>query len=87
MCFVLLCSHRYGGDDKNVGSGRLELRKHDGSESYIDEGFLMENTGGRVFPLLFFLSFCLFVFLFCFLVRARVCVLRCFAARQLAGTA
>lgn len=36
---------RYGGDDKNVGSGRLELRKHDGSESYIDEGFLMENTG------------------------------------------
>ena len=28
-----------------MGSGRLELRKHDGSESYIDEGFLMENTG------------------------------------------
>lgn len=34
----------YGGDDKKFSSGRLELRKHDGSESYISEGFLMENT-------------------------------------------
>ena len=34
----------YGGDDKNIDSGRLELRRHDGSESIIDEGFLMENT-------------------------------------------
>lgn len=34
----------YGGDDKDPSSGRLELRRHDGSESYISEGFLMENT-------------------------------------------
>merc|ERR1719440_25139 len=34
----------FSGDDKNPGSGRLELRYHDGSESYVDEGFLMENT-------------------------------------------
>merc|ERR1740138_1662275 len=34
----------YGGDDKDPKSGRLELRKHDGSESYVSEGFLMENT-------------------------------------------
>merc|ERR1712166_1166381 len=34
----------YGGDDKNPSSGKLELRKHDGSESFISEGFLMENT-------------------------------------------
>lgn len=34
----------YGGDDKNPCSGRLELRKHDGSPSYVSEGFLMENT-------------------------------------------
>lgn len=34
----------YGGDDKNPDSGKLELRRHDGSESYISEGFLMENT-------------------------------------------
>ena len=37
----------YGGDDKNPSSGRLELRRHDGSESYISEGFLMENTEQR----------------------------------------
>ena len=30
----------FSGDDKNPGSGRLELRYHDGSESYVDEGFL-----------------------------------------------
>jgi ecotin len=35
----------YGGDDKNPASGRLELRKHDGSPPYVSEGFLMENTG------------------------------------------
>lgn len=34
----------YGGDDKKLGSGRLELRYHDGSPSKISEGFLMENT-------------------------------------------
>lgn len=34
----------YGGDDKNPGSGRLALRRYDGSPSTIDEGFLMENT-------------------------------------------
>ena len=34
----------YGGDDKDPTSGRLELRKLDCSESYISEGFLMENT-------------------------------------------
>jgi len=34
----------YDGDDKNPKSGRLELRRHDGSDSYISEGFLMENT-------------------------------------------
>ena len=34
----------YGGDDKNPESGRLELRRHDGTESYVSEGFLMENT-------------------------------------------
>ena len=34
----------YGGDDKKPSSGRLELRRHDGSESYLAEGFLMENT-------------------------------------------
>merc|ERR1719272_2101286 len=34
----------YGGDDKNVGSGKLELRYHSGEPSFIDEGFLMENT-------------------------------------------
>merc|ERR1711865_207344 len=34
----------YGGDDKNPSSGKLELRKHDGSDSCISEGFLMENT-------------------------------------------
>ena len=34
----------FGGDDKNPDSGRLELRKHDGSPSYVSEGFLMENT-------------------------------------------
>jgi len=34
----------YGGDDKKPGSGRLELRKHDGSPSHVSEGFLMENT-------------------------------------------
>jgi predicted dehydrogenase len=33
----------YGGDDKNPGSGQLELRRHDGT-SYVSEGFLMENT-------------------------------------------
>ena len=32
----------YGGDDKNPGSGRLELRLHDGT-SQVTEGFLMEN--------------------------------------------
>merc|ERR1719272_1828823 len=32
----------YGGDDKNPGSGRLELRLHDGT-SHVTEGFLMEN--------------------------------------------
>ena len=37
----------YGGDDKNPSSGRLELRRHDGSESHISEGFLMENTEQR----------------------------------------
>ena len=36
--------YRYGGDDKKVGSGRLELRYHDGSPSFISEGFVMENT-------------------------------------------
>ena len=35
----------YGGDDKNRASGRLELRRHDGSESTIAPGgFMMENT-------------------------------------------
>ena len=34
----------YSGDDKDPNSGRLELRRHDGTESYISEGFLMENT-------------------------------------------
>jgi len=34
----------YGGDDKDESSGRLELRRHDGTESFISEGFLMENT-------------------------------------------
>lgn len=35
----------YGGDDKNPASGRLELRRHDGSESTIAPGgFMMENT-------------------------------------------
>jgi predicted dehydrogenase len=34
----------YGGDDKNSNSGRLELRKHDGSASYVADGFEMENT-------------------------------------------
>jgi len=51
----------YGGDDKNVGSGRLELRKHDGSESYISEGFLMENTeaeGNGPESLLHFIKAC-----------------------------
>jgi len=33
----------YGGDDKKQSSGRLELRRHDGS-SHVSEGFLMENT-------------------------------------------
>jgi len=33
----------YGGDDKDPASGRLELRKHDGT-STVSEGFLMENT-------------------------------------------
>lgn len=33
----------YSGDDTKPESGRLELRKHDGSPSYISEGFLMEN--------------------------------------------
>ena len=33
----------YGGDDKHPGSGRLELRRHDGT-SHVTEGFLMENT-------------------------------------------
>lgn len=38
----------YGGDDKDPSSGRLELRKHDGSKSYIAEGgFLMENTAAE----------------------------------------
>ena len=54
---------RYGGDDKNVGSGRLELRYHDGSESYIDDGFLMENTGvptsRRLVCLTLYLSDCI----------------------------
>jgi len=34
----------YGGDDKNVASGKLELKKHDGSVITVDGGFLMENT-------------------------------------------
>ena len=34
----------YSGDDKNPNSGRLELCYHDGRPSYVDEGFLMENT-------------------------------------------
>jgi len=34
----------YGGDDGDPSSGRLELRKHDGTENYVSEGFLMENT-------------------------------------------
>jgi len=34
----------YGGDDKHQGSGKLELTKHDGSATYVSEGFLMENT-------------------------------------------
>merc|ERR1719282_280703 len=33
----------YSGDDEIPSSGRLELRKHDG-ETYVSEGFLMENT-------------------------------------------
>ena len=44
-----------------MGSGRLELRKHDGSESYIDEGFLMENTaaeGNGPESLLHFIAAC-----------------------------
>jgi predicted dehydrogenase len=34
----------FGGDDKHVESGRLELRYHDGRPSTIHEGFRMENT-------------------------------------------
>ena len=34
----------YGGDDKNEKSGKLELRYHSGEPSFVDEGFLMENT-------------------------------------------
>ena len=33
----------YGGDDRDPSSGRLELRRHDGTPSHISEGFLMEN--------------------------------------------
>ena len=51
----------YGGDDKNVSSGKLELKKHDGSEAYVSEGFLMENTeaeGNGPESLLHFIAAC-----------------------------
>jgi predicted dehydrogenase len=33
----------YGGDDKDPNSGKLELKRHDGT-NYVADGFLMENT-------------------------------------------
>ena len=46
---LCVCSDRHAFDTlcprpQNPGSGRLALRRYDGSPSTIDEGFLMENT-------------------------------------------
>jgi len=34
----------FGGDDKHPGSGKLELRYHDGRPSYISEDLLFVST-------------------------------------------